>query len=109
MASAGEEFNLFRRVLYLWTVYRYSLFIINMFIYLFYSLKQMCSGSCYTNDYSKTNIKIIFSLHYLFTNSAYDALFAIVGFFPYLTDNRQPNAMSDALLNLRLTSHFGEV
>jgi hypothetical protein len=46
---------------------------------------------------------------YLFIKSAEDALFAIIGVFSCLTDNRRPSTPSEDLPNLRRTSHFGEV
>jgi hypothetical protein len=111
MASTGEEFILFHRVLYLWTVYTSSLIYVHMCLFtVFYSLKRMCSGSCYTKIYFQNNIKIILLLaQYFFTHYAEDAVFGYMGyFFSCLTDNPRPNATSDTLPTLHRTSRVGE-
>ena len=70
----------------------------------------MCSDLCYTNIYPQNNIKIILPLtQYLSRNSAGDALFGYTGFLSSLTDNRQTNATSDTLPNVRRRSRHGKV
>jgi len=112
MASTGEEFILFHRVLYLWTVYTSSLIYVHMCLFtVFYSLKRMCSGSCYTKIYFQNNIKIILLLaQYFFTHSAEDAVFGYIEcFYSYWKDNRQSKAASKTLPTLHRTSHVGVV
>jgi hypothetical protein len=95
MASESEEFNFFLRVLCLWTVSTYSIFMCSHVYLLCFATSNECVlPSCYTDIYPQNNIKIIWLLKlYFSTNSAEDALLGYMGcYFSCLTDNLRPNA-----------------
>jgi hypothetical protein len=75
MASAGEEFNVYQRALYLWNVYIRTYYLcVYMFIYCVFQIQTNFSGSCNTNIFPQINIKITLPLPlYFFTNTAEDA------------------------------------
>ena len=111
MASAIEEFNFLQTVLYLWTVYTYSLFMCShVYMFCFTAPKESVLRRVIPIFILKITLNLFCCLYYNFSLILLKMLYLdIQAFCSGLKNNRWPNATSEVLPTLRRTSRLRNV